>query len=65
VFNAAALEEIGVSTPKLRPRRRATLPLTFEARADMGKPEVRVSATFEEYLDLSADCDYRVFYRNG
>ena len=34
-------------------------------RADMGKPEVRVPATFEEYLDFSADCDYRVFYRNG
>jgi Uma2 family endonuclease len=41
------------------------LPLSFEERADMGKREVLVLATFEEYLDLSAECDYRVFYRNG
>jgi Uma2 family endonuclease len=51
-------------TPKNR-RRRLPLPLSFEERADMGKQEVRVPATFEEYLDLSAECDYRVFYRNG
>lgn len=51
-------------TPKTR-RRRLPLPLSFEERADMGKREVRVPATFEEYLDLSAECDYRVFYRNG
>jgi Uma2 family endonuclease len=53
-----------VVTPKTR-RRRLPLPLSFEERADMGKREVRVPATFEEYLDLSAECDYRVFYRNG
>ena len=49
---------------KLR-RRRLPLPLTYEERADMGKQEVRVSATWEEYLELSQDCDYRVHYRNG
>ena len=65
MFDTATIEEIEVSRPKLRTRRRAPLHMTFEARADMGKPEVRVPATFEEYLDLSADCDYRVFYRNG
>ena len=52
-------------TPKPKTRRKLPLPLTFEERADMGKREVRVAATFEEYLDLAHDCDYRVHYRNG
>jgi Uma2 family endonuclease len=65
MLDTPAIEEISVAKPKLRTRRRPPLPLTFEERADMGKREVRVPATFEEYLDLSADCDYRVFYRNG
>lgn len=65
MFDTAVIEDIQVTTPKLRTRRRAPMPLTFEERADMGKREVRVPATFEEYLDLAADCDYRVFYRNG
>jgi Uma2 family endonuclease len=51
---------------KSKPRRRKLpLPLTYEERADMGKREVRVTATWEEYLELSQDCDYRVHYRNG
>jgi Uma2 family endonuclease len=54
-----------VPTTKPRKRRRLPLPLTFEERAAMGKREVRVPATFEEYLVLSHDCDYRVHYRNG
>ena len=52
-------------TPKSKIRRKLPLPLTFEERADLGKREVRVDATFEEYLDLAHDCDYRVHYRNG
>ena len=52
-------------TPKPKTHRKMPLPLTFEERADMGKREVRVAATFEEYLDLAHDCDYRVHYRNG
>ena len=51
--------------PRPKTRRKLPLPLTFEERADMGKREVRVDATFEEYLDLAHDCDYRVHYRNG
>ena len=51
--------------PKPKTRRKLPLPLTFEERADMGKREIRVDATFEEYLDLAHDCDYRVHYRNG
>ena len=50
--------------PRTR-RRKLPLPLTYEERADMGKQEVRVTATWEEYLELSQDCDYRVHYRNG
>lgn len=50
---------------KPKTRRKLPLPLSFEERADMGKREVRVDATFEEYLDLAHDCDYRVHYRNG
>lgn len=60
-----ALAEIKeVVKPKPR-RRKLPLPLTYEERADMGKREVRVRATWEEYLELSHDCDYRVHYRNG
>ncbi len=50
--------------PKKR-RRKLPLPLTFEERAAMGKREIRVPATWEEYLILSHDCDYRVHYREG
>jgi Uma2 family endonuclease len=51
--------------PKMKVRRKLPLPLTFEERASMGKAEVRVAATFQEYLDLAHDCDYRVHFRNG
>jgi hypothetical protein len=51
--------------PSITRRRRSPLPLTFAERADMGKREVRVAATFQEYLDLAHDCEYRVHYRNG
>lgn len=56
---------IEASKPLLTRRRRSPLPLTFAERADMGKREVRVAATFQEYLDLAHDCEYRVHYRNG
>ena len=65
MIHTIALADIQVSLPKLRQRHRLPLPLTFEERANIGKQEMRVKATFEEYLDLSADCDYRVFYREG
>ncbi len=58
------LEKVA-ETPKPKTRRKMPLPLTFEERADMGKREVRVAATFQEYLNLAHDCDYRVHYRNG
>lgn len=54
-----------IETPKPKTRRKLPLPLTFEERAGMGKSEIRVAATFQEYLDLAHDCDYRVHFRNG
>lgn len=42
----------------LRPRRH--LPKTFEERAELGARELRVPATFEEYLRMSLECDYRL-----
>lgn len=56
---------IEASKPSITRRRRLPLPLTFAERADMGKREIRVAATFQEYLDLAHDCEYRVHYRNG
>lgn len=50
---------------KPKTRRKLPLPLTFEERANMGKAEIRVAATFQEYLDLAHVCDYRVHFRNG
>jgi len=48
------------------PRRaRLHFPHTFEERADLGVSELRVPATFEEYLKLSYECDYRLHYREG
>lgn len=47
----------------LRPRRH--LPKSFEDRAELGVRELRVPATFEEYLRLSVECDYRLHYREG
>lgn len=59
-------EFVKISTLKRPPRhRRLPLPLTFEERAATGKREIRVPATFEEYLELSQTCDYRVHYREG
>ena len=54
-----------VGSTSVQRRKRHLLPLTFEKRADMGVQEVRVDASFEEYLNLAQDCDYRVQYSNG
>lgn len=44
---------------------RLHFPRTFEDRADLGMRELRVPATFEEYIKLSLDCDCRLHYRDG
>lgn len=46
-------------------RKRLHLPKTFEERAELGVRELRVPATWEEYLELADTCDYRVHYREG
>ncbi|MFN0214601.1 MAG: Uma2 family endonuclease [Saprospiraceae bacterium] len=46
-------------------RKRLHSPKTFEERAALGLRELRVPATWEQYLDLADSCDYRVHYREG
>lgn len=46
-------------------RKRRHWPKTLEARMELGLRELRAPATFEEYLALSEDCDYRIHYRDG
>ncbi len=46
-------------------RKRLHTPKTFEERAALGVRELRVPATWEQYLDLADTCDYRVHYREG
>ncbi|MBX2930008.1 MAG: Uma2 family endonuclease [Saprospiraceae bacterium] len=47
----------------LRPKRH--LPKTFEERAELGVRELRVPATFDEYLRFALACEYRLHYREG
>jgi Uma2 family endonuclease len=46
-------------------KKRHFLPLTFEKRAEMGVRELRVDASFDEFIQLVHDCDYRLQYSNG
>lgn len=46
-------------------RKRRHWPKTLEARIELGFRELRAPATFEEYLALSEDCNYRIHYRDG
>ncbi|MCB0598105.1 MAG: Uma2 family endonuclease [Lewinellaceae bacterium] len=46
-------------------RKRRHWPKTMEARMELGVRELRAPATFEEYLALSEDCNYRIHYRDG
>jgi Uma2 family endonuclease len=54
-----------VGSTSVQRRKRPILPLTFEKRADMGVQEVRVDATFDEFINLVHDCDYRLQYSDG
>jgi Uma2 family endonuclease len=49
----------------LERRKRRLLPISFEKRAAMNIREVRVNASFEEYLNLAYDCEYRLHYSDG
>ena len=39
-------------------------PVTFAERLELGADIVRVSATWEEYLDLLEECDFQIEYDN-
>lgn len=47
-----------------KPKRRRLLPFSFEKRAELA-PELRIPATYEEYIEYVHDCDYRVQYHDG
>jgi Uma2 family endonuclease len=46
-------------------KKRHFLPLTFEKRAEMGVRELRVDASFDEFIQLVHACDYRLQYSEG
>ena len=53
-----------ISSHKTETRRKPLLPHKLIDR--LGLPaELRVPATFEDWIELSVDCEYRVEYRNG
>ncbi len=45
-------------------RRSPALPFKLEDRLGL-PPEVRVTVSFEEYLELAVECEYKVEYHNG
>lgn len=48
------------------PRKKGHLmPLTFEKRAEMGVQELRIDASFDEFIQLVHACDYRLQYSDG
>ncbi len=47
-----------------KPSRRRLLPFSYEKRAELA-PELRIPATYEEYVEYVHDCDYRVQYHDG
>ena len=51
-------------TPETR-KKRLLMPLTFEKRAEMGIQEMRVDASFDEFIRLVHACDYRLQYSDG
>jgi Uma2 family endonuclease len=40
------------------------LPATLEERLELGSGIVRIDATWQEYLDLLAECEYQIEYDN-
>lgn len=47
------------------PRRRRNFPKNYEERSALGVRELRVPASWEDFLELWETTDYRVFYRDG
>ena len=53
-----------ISVLKNKSLRRRLLPFSFEDRIELAA-EVRVPATYDEYVEYVHDCDYRLHYHNG
>jgi Uma2 family endonuclease len=53
-----------IQMPYGNAKRRPALPFKLEDRLGL-PPEVRVTVSFEEYIELAAECEYKVEYHNG
>ena len=51
---------------KIKPlaKKKPALPYKFEDRLKL-PPEVRVTVSFEEFIELAVECEYKVEYHNG
>ena len=59
-----ATQEATIVKNKPTVRRKPLLPHRLADRLEL-PAELRIPATFEDWIELSVDCDYRVEYRNG
>jgi Uma2 family endonuclease len=62
--NAQVLQYVQVTKPELR-KKRLHMPKTAEDRIDLGVRELRVPATWEEYLGVLEVADFPLHYREG
>ena len=62
--NMVATQEATIVKNKPTVRRKPLLPHRLADRLEL-PAELRIPATFEDWIELSVDCDYRVEYRNG
>ncbi len=53
-----------LSVAKNKTSRRRLLPFSFEERMELAS-ELRIPASYEEYIEYVHDCDYRVQYHDG
>ena len=57
-------QAIALQTPPVKPSRTRLLPFTYEKRIELAQ-ELRIPATYEEYIEYVCDCDYRLQYHDG
>lgn len=57
-------QAIALQTPPVKPSRTRLLPFTYEKRLELAQ-ELRIPATYEEYIEYVCDCDYRLQYHDG
>lgn len=53
-----------IQMPYGNAKRRPALPFKLEDRLGL-PPEMRVTVSFEEYIELAAECEYKVEYHDG